>query len=25
MLGIVPRLLSRISEGGESCAYLIPK
>lgn len=25
MLGVVPRLLARISEGGESCAYLIPK
>src|SRR5690606_12433809 len=24
MLGIVPRLLSRVSEGDESCAYLIP-
>ncbi len=24
MLGVVPRLLSRISEGGENCAYLIP-
>lgn len=24
MLGVVPRLLSRISEGDESCAYLIP-
>ncbi len=24
MLGIVPRLLSRISDGDESCAYLIP-
>lgn len=24
LLGVIPRLLSRVSEGGERCAYLIP-